>query len=74
MEGAQVVEHCWDEQDAKRFLAVAKKAGTQAAAFYALALESGARKAEICGLKWFDLDVQTGMLSIIRRFETILHG
>lgn len=63
----EVMEHCWDEQEAKRFLDVAKEAGTQAAAFYALALDSGARKAELCGLKWSDLDVQTGMLSIVRQ-------
>jgi integrase len=63
----EVMEHCWDEQEAKTFLDVAKDAGTQAAAFYSLALDSGARKAELCGLKWGDLDIQTGMLSIVRQ-------
>ena len=61
------MEHCWDEQEVKRFLDGDKDAGTQAAAFYALALDTGARKAELCGLKWSDLDVQTAMLSIIRQ-------
>ncbi len=51
----------------KRFLGAAKEAGVQPAAFYALALDSGARKAELCGLKWSDLDLHTGMLSIVRQ-------
>ena len=42
------------------------KAGTpQQAALYALAIDSGARKAELCGLKWSDLDMEKKALSIV---------
>lgn len=62
-----ILDHCWDESEAKQFLEAAKDAGTQPAAFYSLALDSGARKAELCGVKWPDLDLQTGKLAIVRQ-------
>src|SRR5258706_1516874 len=48
----------------RTFLATAKAAGPQPAAFYALALESGARKGELCGLPWSDLDLDAGQMRI----------
>jgi integrase len=56
--------HCWDSDEAKAFLRAAKAAGPQAGAFYATALDSGARKAELCGLRWSDLDWTAGTLTI----------
>src|SRR5258706_11677441 len=46
----------------RTFVAKAKAAGPQPAAFYALALESGARKGELCGLRWSDLDLDAGKM------------
>jgi integrase len=37
------------------------------AAFYHLALDTGARKAELCGLPWQDVDIQRGQISIVRQ-------
>ena len=48
--------NCWEADEAKRFLEVARKAGSQQAAFYTLALETGMRKGELCGLKWESVD------------------
>ena len=62
-----VLKHCWETTEAQAFLAVAKAAGPQQAVFYTIALETGARKAELCGIKWEDLDFQTGRLSIKRQ-------
>ena len=38
-------------------MAAAKALGPQPAAFYTFALDSGARKGELCGLKWVDVDL-----------------
>jgi integrase len=59
--------HCWSATEARVFLAVAKAAGTQPAAFYSLALDSGARKGELCGLQWTDLDLDAGKMRIVRQ-------
>lgn len=48
-------EHCWDEREAKQFIATAQSFGLQPAAFYALALDTGARKGELCGIRWTSL-------------------
>ena len=61
------LEHCWEAHEAKAFLAAAKAAGPQPAAFYALALDNGARKGELCGLKWADVDFVNGRLTIQRQ-------
>jgi len=50
------MDHCWEASEAKKFLEVARASGPQIAAFYSLALETGARKAELCGLRWEDVD------------------
>ena len=42
-----------------------RAAGPQPAAFYSLALETGMRKSELCGLQWTDLDAQ-GRLTVRR--------
>lgn len=39
----------------------------QPAAFYTLALDSGMRKAELCGLPWTDLDLDAGTVRITRQ-------
>ena len=47
---SQVQSQCWEAEEARRFLAAAKSTDPQSAALYALALDSGARKGELCGL------------------------
>jgi integrase len=62
-----VLEHCWEAHEAKAFLAAAKAAGPQPAAFYALALDTGMRKAELCGLGWTEVDLAAGRVTIQRQ-------
>ncbi|HEY2906887.1 MAG TPA: tyrosine-type recombinase/integrase [Vicinamibacterales bacterium] len=64
-DGARI--NCWTAAEAKTFLAAAKAAGAQAAALYAVALDSGARKGELCGLAWESVDLSTGTLRIVRQ-------
>ena len=57
----------WSVDEARAFLTAAKKAGHRAAAFYAIALDSGARLNELGGLKWSDVDLDTGKITIVRQ-------
>jgi integrase len=59
--------NCWSAAEAKTFLAVAKASGPQTAALYAVALDSGARKSELCGLRWVDVDSEASRISIVRQ-------
>ena len=61
-----VLDNVWEAHEARRFLETAKAAGPQPAAFYSLALDTGMRKSELCGLKWTDLDAQ-GRLTVQRQ-------
>jgi integrase len=62
-----VLKHCWEAEEARRFVTAAKALGPQPAAFYTLALDSGARKGELCGLKWGDIDMDAGTVAIVRQ-------
>jgi integrase len=62
-------KNCWDAYEANRFLAVARKAGPQQASFYKLALELGLRKAELCGLKWEDVNLDQSTITIARQLR-----
>ena len=59
--------NCWTVTEAKMFLTAAKAAGPQAGALYAVALDSGARKGELCGLPWSDVDLDAGTIRIARQ-------
>jgi integrase len=59
--------NCWDEDEARTFLSAAKAAGPQLAALLALALDSGARKGELCALRWQDVDLERGTVTIARQ-------
>lgn len=63
----EIQAQCWEIDEAKAFLKAAQEAGPQPAAFYRLALESGARKGELCGFKWPDLDIEAGKLTVMRQ-------
>lgn len=62
-----ILKNCWEAHEAQAFLAAAKAAGPQPAALYALALDSGARKNELCGLQWGDVDVEKGTVTFVRQ-------
>ncbi len=62
--------NCWSAADARKVLAAAKKERPQLAAFVFLALDSGARKAELEGLRWTDLDLDNATLTIERQLDT----
>jgi integrase len=62
-----VARNCWEADEARAFLAAAKAAGEQPAALFALALDSGARKGELCGLKWPDVDLEAGTVTFVRQ-------
>ena len=61
-----VLANVWEAHEARQFLMTAKAAGPQQAAFYSLALDTGMRKAELCGSKWSDLGA-TGRLTVRRQ-------
>lgn len=60
----EIVENCWDAEEARRFLEAAREVGPQWAAFFALALDTGMRKSELCGLQWRDVDWNDGAVTV----------
>jgi len=64
---SEAVSNCWSADDAATFLVVAKQAGPQPAAFFALALDSGMRKSELAGLQWSDIDLVQGRVLVQRQ-------
>jgi integrase len=62
-----VKQNCWEADEARRLLAAAKAAGPQPAALFAVALDTGARKNELCGLQWADLDFEKGAVTVMRQ-------
>jgi integrase len=62
-------QHCWSVTEAAKFFDAAKAAEPQPAAFYGLALNSGMRKGELCGLKWADVDVDARKVRVVRQLD-----
>lgn len=60
-------QHAWSALEARAFLRVATDAGPQPAAFYTLALDSGMRKGELCGLRWDEVDADTGKVRVVHQ-------
>jgi len=67
--GANARINCWTATEAKAVLALAVTAGTQTGAFFTLALDSGARKSELLGLQWSDLDLDAGTVTISKQLD-----
>ncbi len=61
---AQPETQTWSLEDARAILAAGDK--TNLAALWRLALSTGMRRGEILGLKWEDIDFQSGTLSVRR--------
>jgi len=57
----------WTAHDARTFLAAAKAADAQSAALYAVALDAGPRKGEICGLLWDHVNVEASSIRIVQQ-------
>src|SRR5262249_46012437 len=57
----------WTAEEARAFLVTARATGSQPAAFYTLALETGMRKAELCGLQWSDVDLDAAKVQVVRQ-------
>lgn len=64
-----VLAQCWTSVEAAAFLAVVEREDPQTAAFFWLALETGMRRAELCGLKWGHdgLDLERGHARVLRQ-------
>ncbi len=69
--GQDVLDHVWSADEAATFLKTAKAAGPQPAAFYTLALDTGARRGELAAVQWSDVDLPAGKVTIRR---TLLKG
>jgi integrase len=65
---------CWWAAEAKAVLAAADAASPQMAAFVALAVDTGARKSELAGLLWSDVDLDAETVSITKQLDTALAG
>jgi integrase len=65
----RIKHHCWSAEEARKVLNAAKTASPQMAAFVFLAFDSGARKSELYGLTWADLDFEAGTISITRQLD-----
>ena len=64
---AELAQNVWEPEEARAFLAAAPADSPQAAALDALALDSGARKNELCGLQWGHLDLERGTVTFLRQ-------
>lgn len=70
------IVNCWEKEDAQKFLKEAGKQDALPAALFALALDTGGRRAELWGLKWQNVDLDKGIVQIIEQlvpFEGKLH-
>jgi len=66
----EAISNCWSADEAAAFLVVARAAGPQPDAFFALALDSGMRKSELAGLQWPDVDLGQGRIVVQRQLLT----
>ena len=67
-EREDVRELVWTPAEAKHFLAFLSEEGTpQQRAFYSLAIETGMRKAELCGQRWRNVNLETCKIRIIEQ-------
>jgi integrase len=67
--GAGAREKCWTAEEARKVLRAAQAAGPQVSAFFSLAIDSGARKSELLGLRWSDVDLDRAEITIARQLE-----
>lgn len=61
-----VLHNCWGREEALRLPVAARAEGRQGAALYTLALDIGARKGELCGPEWREVDWQADTVRMER--------
>lgn len=61
---------CWSLDEVRAVLDAAAEAGTQVAAFFALALDTGARKGELLGLAWSHVNLDDATVTIERQITS----
>lgn len=62
-------DEVWTAEEVRKVLKAAREMGPQPSAFYTLALETGMRKAELCGLKWKDVDLDHRTIDVVRQLR-----
>lgn len=72
-QGAAVDIKYLEEDEVARLLAALHDAPPQHSAIVQLALFTGMRRGEICGLRWSDIDFDTATISVNRTMEYIPH-
>lgn len=68
------IPEVWTEDEFHAVLDAAKRMGPRQAAFYRMALETGMRKGELCGLSWQDVALHDGCGEVIVRKQLIRAG
>ena len=64
-----VEQNCWSSDEARSFLTIAKADGPRSAALFSLALDTGMRLGELVGLRWADVNLDTGRVSIKHQLD-----
>lgn len=68
---AEVEVQMLDEEGVAHLLAALSDAPTQYSVLVQLALLTGARRGELCALRWSDIDLEKGTIAINRTLQTI---
>jgi integrase len=68
-ERAKHAQSCWSASEARSFLQTVKTATPQEGAYFLLALDTGARKSELDGLLWSDVDFDNCTVTIERQLD-----
>ena len=66
---SSIRENVWMPEEARAFLPVARKAGTQLGALFALALELGVRQSEIAALRWENFNAERATVGIVHQLR-----
>jgi integrase len=67
----EAARKAWTAGEARAVLDAADKTTPQFAAFMYVALDSGARRAELAGLLWTDIDLDAGTVTIARQLDGV---
>lgn len=67
--GAGARLHCWTPEEARRAVATAEGISVQVGTFMALAIDCGARRSELLGLRWRDFSDDLTSVTIAQQLE-----
>jgi len=68
--GTKARVNCLDAAQARDVLTAAKESGTQVSAFFAVLLDTGARRSEALGLTWDHIDLNEGVVTIAQQLTS----